>query len=412
MNGPRRWIEMWREVTIYIISKIEGLLIPVFPWVLSPFARKSEKIRLQLLGFLLKYRSWLQSPRYLPFIGALVEHPKSKTFSFQEVLPPLPVPTFEETCEKYLQTVRPLLTDEEFLRTKVAVAEFQRPGGVGEQLQEALLERARRSRNWLAEWWLDYAYLLGREPLICVNWYAADSLDPPRKNQIERTASFISSALKFKKMIDTESLGVDRMFGTVPLCMDQFSKLFSTCRIPGMPKDALVTYGPDESKHVVVIRKNQFYWYDVYYEDGSILSVTDLKRQLEKIIELSDGSIHFDPPVGVLTTENRTTWAQTRRRLIDADAHNKDSVDIVEKALFVICLDEGNPENPDEYAGAALHGDGRNRWFDKSFHHRLQGKAFSGWLIWFRPRAQAAQNQFSCPIAHHETNQTFFQMPD
>jgi carnitine O-acetyltransferase len=363
---------MWREVTSYIISKIEGLLIPVFPWVLSPFARKSEKIRLQLLGFLLKYRSWLQSPRYLPFIGALVEHPKSKTFGFQKVLPPLPVPTLEETCEKYLQTVRTLLTDEEFLRTKVAVTEFQRPGGVGEQLQEALLERAQRSRNWLAEWWLDYAYLLRREPLICVNWYAADSLDPPRKNQIERTASFISSALKFKKMINTETLGVDRMFGTVPLCMDQFSKLFSTCRIPGIPKDALVTCGPDESKHVVVIRKNQFYWFDVYHEDGTALSATDLKRQLGEVLELSDHATDLYPPLGVLTTENRDTWAEIRRKLIDTDGVNRDSLAIIEKALFVVCLDEGNPKNLDEHAGVMQHGDGRNRWFDKSFQVIVQ----------------------------------------
>jgi carnitine O-acetyltransferase len=363
---------MWREVTSYIISKIEGLLIPVFPWVLSPFARKSEKIRLRLLRFLLRYRSWLQSPKYLPFIGALVEHPKSKTFSFQKVLPPLPVPTLEETCEKYLQTVRPLLTDEEFLRTKVAVTEFQRPGGAGERLQEALLERAQGSRNWLAEWWLEYAYLLGREPLICVNWYAADSLDPPRKNQIERTASFISSALKFKKMIDTETLEVDRMFGTVPLCMDQFSRLFSTCRIPGIPKDTLVTYGPDESTHVVVIQKNQFYSFDVYHEDGTVLSAADLKRQLGEVAVLSDHVNEVDPPVGVLTTENRDTWAEIRRKLIATDEVNRDSLAVIEKALFVVCLDEGEPETLDEHARVMLHGDGRNRWFDKSFQVIVQ----------------------------------------
>ena len=90
-----------------------------------------------------------------------------------------------------------------------------------------------------------------------------------------------------------------------------------------MQKDIRRNFGPDEAKHVIVIRKNQFYWFDAYYEDGSIFSATDLKRKLEKIVELSDQSAHFDPPVGVLTTENRTTWAQVRRKLIDADVRNE-----------------------------------------------------------------------------------------
>ena len=57
---------------------------------------------------------------------------KPKTFSFQEALPPLPVPSLRETCERYLRSVRPLLNDADFARTTEAVGEFQRLGGVGE----------------------------------------------------------------------------------------------------------------------------------------------------------------------------------------------------------------------------------------------------------------------------------------
>ena len=42
-----------------------------------------------------------------------------------------------------------LLNDEEFKQTKKKVAEFGRPGGVGEQLQKMLLERAEATESWV-----------------------------------------------------------------------------------------------------------------------------------------------------------------------------------------------------------------------------------------------------------------------
>lgn len=363
---------MWRERVATIVSWFERLLIPLYPRLTRRFPRTSEKFRLRLLRLLLHYRTWLHSPKYLSFIGLLVNDPRATTFSFQEVLPPLPVPGLKETCEKYLLSVRPILTEDEFVRTKAAISEFQRPGEVGERLQGALMERAEKSRNWLEQWWLDHAYLSVRTSLIYINFFGVDCVEPPPARQIERTASFIASALKFKQMIDTETLRPDRLFGTVPICMRQYRRLFSTCRIPGVPKDDLVTYSPEESRHVVVVRKNQFFWFDVYHEDGSALSRTELQRQLQQVVGLSNDSSNFEPPVGALTTENRSTWAEMRNKLIDEDESNRVGLDRIEIALFVVCLDNGDPQNMDDHARLMFHGDGRNRWFDKSLQIIVQ----------------------------------------
>ena len=41
-----------------------------------------------------------------------------------------------------------LVSREEFERTKKIVAEFGRPGGVGEELQKKLLQKAENTENW------------------------------------------------------------------------------------------------------------------------------------------------------------------------------------------------------------------------------------------------------------------------
>lgn len=66
------------------------------------------------------------------------------TFRQQENLPRLPVPTLEETAKTYLKSLEPLLTAAEWRDTKANVSAFIAPGGVGEQLQRALVAYDRR----------------------------------------------------------------------------------------------------------------------------------------------------------------------------------------------------------------------------------------------------------------------------
>ncbi|CAB1334629.1 unnamed protein product [Coregonus sp. 'balchen'] len=90
------------------------------------------------------------------------ESPAERTFQYQHRLPPLPVPSLEGSLAKYLDAVRPFATEEEYQVTAAILKRFGE--GIGKDLHQKLLQRARTHRNWLEEWWLDAAYLELRYP--------------------------------------------------------------------------------------------------------------------------------------------------------------------------------------------------------------------------------------------------------
>ena len=66
------------------------------------------------------------------------------------------------------------------------------------------------------------------------------------------------------------------MRGSTPLCMDQFSKLFTTCRIAAAPFDKLRRF--EATDYAVVISNAQFYKVQLVDEHGNALSAAQLSR--------------------------------------------------------------------------------------------------------------------------------------
>lgn len=71
------------------------------------------------------------------------------TFAAQDKLPKLPIPDLELTCQRYLESLRPLQTPRERAETEHAVREFLR--GDGPELQEKLKSYAQGKTSYIEQ---------------------------------------------------------------------------------------------------------------------------------------------------------------------------------------------------------------------------------------------------------------------
>uniref|UniRef100_A0A8C9WYZ4 Carnitine O-acetyltransferase n=1 Tax=Sander lucioperca TaxID=283035 RepID=A0A8C9WYZ4_SANLU len=299
-----------------------------------------------------------------------------RTLVHQEGLPKLPVPPLKQTCERYLAALEPIVSEEELEHTRQLMEEFLK-GGVGERLQKGLERRARKTDNWLSEWWMQSAYLDCRMPVAV---YTSPGVVLPRmrfhdrQGQMRFAAKLIAGVLDFKKMIDTDTLPIEYL-SEKPLCMDQYYQILSSCRIPGPKRDTVVnhTLGKKPITHITVVHNFQFFVLDVYHSDGTPLTEDQIYMQLEKIW---NSSLQTNKePIGILTSQHRNTWGKAYNSLIK-DKTNKESVRAIQKSIFTVCLDAPMPRVSDELypsrvAAQMLHGGGArwnsgNRWFDKT----------------------------------------------
>lgn len=292
-------------------------------------------------------------------------------------VPSQPVPPLAQTLQGYLKALEPLLPPEEISHTRRMVQEFGRRGGLGPKLQEGLEKRARSNKNWIADWWVQRAYLESRQPLPV---HSNPAISLPRRDyndwrsQLVFASKLIAAVLDFKAIINSGQLPVEYMRGK-PLCMELYPLLFSSCRIPGPKHDYIANYGRARRSptHITVVRNYQFFQLEVYNSDGSRMTESQIHSQLLRIRSQSWKT--DKEPMGILTSEHRHTWGQAYNRLLK-DKLNQESVRMIETGLFSLCLDSPVMRISDEKyasrkAAQILHGGGTfsnsgNRWFDKT----------------------------------------------
>jgi carnitine O-acetyltransferase len=121
----------------------------------------------------------------------------------QPTLPSLPVPSLISTISKYLDTIRPILTDSQYATSQKLANSFL-TDPFPNVLQNRLLERAHLvGDNWLSEWWNDTAYMAYRDPVVVfVSYFFVHVQDRIRKNGVQRAAELIKAMLPFRKMVE------------------------------------------------------------------------------------------------------------------------------------------------------------------------------------------------------------------
>lgn len=174
--------------------------------------------------------------------------------------------------------------------------------------------------------------------------------------------------------------------------MAQYYLLLGTCRRPGNERDSQFIperHNVESSQHVIVFCRNQMYCVIVKADQIGKLSEDEIFSQLLYILSDAAYLPSTPPMIGLLTAEPRRLWVRDHDTLLQ-DEQNARNIELIEKSLVVLCLDEALPTafNARAFLGASpsthyagdrdetnmahemIHGGGcennsANRWFDK-----------------------------------------------
>uniref|UniRef100_G7PG77 Carnitine O-palmitoyltransferase 1, muscle isoform n=1 Tax=Macaca fascicularis TaxID=9541 RepID=G7PG77_MACFA len=332
----------------------------------------------QTLKLLLSYHGWMfemhgktsNLTRIWAMCVRLLSSRHPMLYSFQTSLPKLPVPRVSATIQRYLESVRPLLDDEEYYRMEMLAKEFQNK--TAPRLQKYLVLKSWWASNYVSDWWEEYIYLRGRSPLMVnSNYYVMDLVLIKNTDvQAARLGNIIHAMIMYRRKLDREEIKPVMALGIVPMCSYQMERMFNTTRVPGKETDVLQHLS--DSRHVAVYHKGRFFklW---LYEGSRLLKPQDLEMQFQRILDDPSPPQPGEEKLAALTAGGRVEWAQARQAFFSS-GKNKAALEAIERAAFFVALDEESyrydPEDEASlslYGKALLHGNCYNRWFDKSF---------------------------------------------
>jgi carnitine O-acetyltransferase len=300
-------------------------------------------------------------------------------YQYQSQLPKIPVPTLQDTLQRYLIAVEPLITPQQMQKTKQAVAEFESNPAWGPYLQSQLQELDRLTATSYIEGFWDTMYLEIRDPIV-TNVNPGFVLAPnPHEDQnpyklasalgttvqIARTAQLLEASAQFVKLVTSETLSPD-MEKTTPLDMSQYPKLFSSTRIPGYSRDTFRQLPEKNARHVLVISRGHYFLVNILNDAGSPLSVNEIAAQL---VTADQQALALGPnfhALGPLTGQDRLRWSFNYSHLSSL-GNNATALNWLEQSLFAVCLEDSAPSTINEAGQITLHGSSAfNRYYDKS----------------------------------------------
>lgn len=342
------------------------------------------------LRLLLSYTGWMDAgrgPKPLKTViwGALLRYiytrgGKNSMLAYQTSLPALPLPDVQDTVTRYLESMEPILPADEFAQLQQMAQRFETHEAP--KLQRYLKLKRLTSVNYISDWWLDFVYLRGRDSImINSNFYGLSvAAKPMSTRQASRAAYMIHTYLRLRAEVELEKMPPTMIQNLVPICMDQYTRIFSLTRIPNREQDRLVKYEWNQSRHVVVQHKGKYYKLRCYSEaTGKLLSPLQLEAAIEGILDDPELASEGEQKLGALTAWNRTKWAETRDEFFLMNKANRVALETIESAVFFVSLDTEFAEDDFDFTKQGrlyMHGNGCDRWFDKSFCLMVGGNGY------------------------------------
>lgn len=284
-----------------------------------------------------------------------------------------PVPDLVEALDDLVENFAIMADNDEEVETlRAAAAAFALPGGVGESVYKSIQAEAEdvKAGNWIRNWLCNDSYLAMRQPIQYTSFMSVNHPSPVPHTQAERAALIIMEALKFKREIEEDRVGPLFLADTA-ICRAPLKYLFNTYRRPGVGRDELIKAAAD---YCVVLRRGRLFIVDL--NDADFASIRGVMDTIISHVGDDEGTW-----AGILTTDNRDSWAKQREELLAISPANARYLQAIEGAAFVVNLDNGSPSGYTDHAKHGMLGDGFNRWFDKGMQIAVTENGNSGIII-------------------------------
>ncbi|UJF25029.1 choline/carnitine O-acyltransferase [Suttonella sp. R2A3] len=279
---------------------------------------------------------------------------------------PLPIPALNDTLERYLRWLKPLVDEKTYKQSVVAVETFK--SDAGPRLQEALqhFSAGCAPNSWLIERWRENN-LRNRDSLPLSTNVAMEIAWKATQNGLKRAAHFISALVQVHADFQLENIEPSKSPRGEKLCMSQMAILKGASRRPGKDIDRYVFNDSDEpSRHIVVLYLGYAWRVEVLDEQGNVATPAQIDNVIHEILEKHDqqAEIAFTAP-SVLPAETAT---EIRAQLICRDDNSR-IWQCVERALFVLSLNNEHFTDADSTIADVIFGDGGNVWAYKPLNY-------------------------------------------
>ncbi len=270
-------------------------------------------------------------------------------YDCQTELPHLPVPSIGETIELFLPSALPLAENKEEAQSLINDCKSFPKQAI--KLQRMLQEKkelcSRKNTSWLQKWWNQLGYLQIRDPVV-VNvsyFFQLDNSDTKSIPGIKRGAAALVAMAQYRKLVcsgklPTERIGKDK----TPLCSVAFKYMFHSCRIPQPISDTFRIYDPSQNRHCIIACKGQFYAMDFVNENQDPLPLDVLENGLKHCTKIADEAVKDGtslPEMGIFTSGDRDSWAETHRYLQKVGGEKmSEALALLQSGAFVLCLDD------------------------------------------------------------------------
>ena len=277
----------------------------------------------------------------------------------------LPLPSLDDTFATYLQWLRPLVDDKTYAHSAKALEDFRHLEAP--KLQRLLEQRADLAApdSWLIDYWRGMRLAnRGSLPLtgnqaMKIDWKAPQS-------GLKRVAHFTHALARVHHAYQNGELRA--ILDDPDTCHSQWEVLRGAARRPLPVEDEYTFNSPhDPARHIIILYQGRGWAMDIHDDKGGIASPAQIENTLYALIQSRPEAP--DLPFAAPSVFPNTQAREIRAQLISR-GENAAIWQTVEKALFVLSIDDSHILDDEDALNDAAFSDGSAFWAYKPLNYR------------------------------------------